>query len=593
MKNLKYFPFERNRYFYGKLLTVDDFQAEQKYMNDKRRLLNRFLYGCGVVSGMNVVRVDDTTVSVEMGLALDFSGREIVIDAPVIRRLSLIDGFEEASDENDRAGYLYLCVDYAETGKEPVHSVAGTGARSSEDTEYNKYAEGYRLYLTSREPDQEGFTAAHFYLDSQTIFWGKGIRIRQILPKYARSGQETVMKIVVENMGQQQPFAFSYDLQLSCLEKDGADRVTVSFDEKEHESSGRYEFSIPLKALNVKDISGSAAVVPGSFRLTVADQNIPAQAEGTSICAVASEDVRQQIMKNYYRSEMEEIVKNTYQQSIYLAKIRIIRAGTAYVIDEIENMPFGQYIFNNSLASAINDINTRAFDALEKEGGRPSDTAASQTLYPGGSSLTSASGSAVLDLVIGGVEGQKFFSGEITHGLGLGPVFVTLGQAVTLSDDSDRVFGDASVFMEDSSTTLADVSLAAKVNVKDGTFVIGAKINEPTSAKKLRVEWMAVRDMREQSLQPDMKRLMIRPEICDLEIRETCHFQAVFTNVTDQQVTWSVREPEGGTIDRNGMYTAPNVPGVYEVIAESTAYPELTASTFVVVRETKETGSRL
>ena len=74
MKNLKYFPFERSRYFYGKLLTVDDFETEQKYANDKRRLINRFLHGSGVVCGMNVVRVDDRTISVERGMALDFAG---------------------------------------------------------------------------------------------------------------------------------------------------------------------------------------------------------------------------------------------------------------------------------------------------------------------------------------------------------------------------------------------------------------------------------------------------------------------------------------------------------------------------------------
>ena len=42
------FPFERNRYFYGKLLTVRDFESEQKYFNDKSRLLNRLLFGSGV-----------------------------------------------------------------------------------------------------------------------------------------------------------------------------------------------------------------------------------------------------------------------------------------------------------------------------------------------------------------------------------------------------------------------------------------------------------------------------------------------------------------------------------------------------------------
>ena len=55
MKNLKCFPFERNRYFYGKLLSVEDFETEQKYFNDKRRTINRFLFGSGVVCGLNVV----------------------------------------------------------------------------------------------------------------------------------------------------------------------------------------------------------------------------------------------------------------------------------------------------------------------------------------------------------------------------------------------------------------------------------------------------------------------------------------------------------------------------------------------------------
>ena len=94
MKNMKYFPFERNKYFYGKLLTVDDFETEQRYMNDKRRVLNRFLYGTGVVCGLNVVPIDDMTISVEPGLALDFSGREIVVDTPAVKKLSMIDGFD-------------------------------------------------------------------------------------------------------------------------------------------------------------------------------------------------------------------------------------------------------------------------------------------------------------------------------------------------------------------------------------------------------------------------------------------------------------------------------------------------------------------
>ena len=64
MKNSKLFPFERNKYYYGKLLSVNDFELEQKYMNDKRRAVNRLLFGSGVAAGMYVLLVDDFTISV-------------------------------------------------------------------------------------------------------------------------------------------------------------------------------------------------------------------------------------------------------------------------------------------------------------------------------------------------------------------------------------------------------------------------------------------------------------------------------------------------------------------------------------------------
>lgn len=140
MKNMKYFPFERNKYFYGKLLTVDDFETEQRYMNDKRRVLNRFLYGTGVVCGLNVVPIDDMTISVEPGLALDFSGREIVVDTPAVKKLSMIDGFDSFIRSGDEKKYLYLCMDYKETEREPVHNVTGESG-----VEYNRYQEGYEL----------------------------------------------------------------------------------------------------------------------------------------------------------------------------------------------------------------------------------------------------------------------------------------------------------------------------------------------------------------------------------------------------------------------------------------------------------------
>ena len=76
MKDINLFPFERNKYFYGKLLTVRDFETEQRYFNNKRRILNRTVVGAGVITGMSVSAGDDSTLMIESGIALDYLGSD-------------------------------------------------------------------------------------------------------------------------------------------------------------------------------------------------------------------------------------------------------------------------------------------------------------------------------------------------------------------------------------------------------------------------------------------------------------------------------------------------------------------------------------
>ena len=123
MKNLQYFPFERNRYYYGKLLTEQDFNSEQRYFNDKRRMVNRFLHGSGVAAGLTVVGIDEKSISLEAGLALDGAGREIVAERPAVVRLEQLDGFSRLSEEKNR-DFVYLCIEYDEKETMPSHSIA-------------------------------------------------------------------------------------------------------------------------------------------------------------------------------------------------------------------------------------------------------------------------------------------------------------------------------------------------------------------------------------------------------------------------------------------------------------------------------------
>lgn len=154
MKNLTYIPFIRNRYFQGKLLTSEDFLQEQQYMNDKRRLMNRWNTGAGIVAGLEVIKVDDYSISLEMGLALDYTGREIMVDTPVIKKLSMVEGYKEATMEEGKES-LYLCIQYNEESLEPVHNITNREMHTVEEPEYNKVKEGYHLYVTDDQPGEE------------------------------------------------------------------------------------------------------------------------------------------------------------------------------------------------------------------------------------------------------------------------------------------------------------------------------------------------------------------------------------------------------------------------------------------------------
>lgn len=582
MKNLKYFPFERNRYFYGKLLTVDDFQAEQKYMNDKRRLINRFLHGSGVVCGLNVVRVDDYSISLESGVALDFSGREILVDTPIIKRLSLIEGFDSYTAEDEDDSYLYLCIEYAEQDKNPVFNVAG----STSDTEFSKVGEGYRLYLTNREP--ESSRNSFCYEEQKTVFWGNGIRISHVLPRFVRSGEDFQLQVIVEDMGQRLPIQFSYDLELSELSGETGSHVTVSFDEEKFDNTRRYELSFTLKAAEVKDRQGRLKLKAGSFRISEGGHRIDhGDPDYIGTVNIVEEEVGQVLREQFHRETMEEIIKDVYHQSIYLAKINVIHAGSSYVIDAVEQMPFHQYVYSEIMSSAMDRVMDDRLSRLEKHLESKNTYAKNPNDGEGQNSQNGympqvASGSVTLDLQLGGASGQRFFSGDIVHGLGLGNVRIILGEEYGNTEDSYILYGSSNVF--DDPCNPARLQLAARADVTRGTFVIGIRLLENTIARKIKIHWMAIKDEREPFDNREEQSLFIKPDTLYLNVRESCYFEPVFVGVSDRGVRWKIREAGGGTINENGRYTAPNVEGIYEVIAESIAHAELTASAFVVVR---------
>ena len=140
---------ERPRYFYGKLMTVRDKQAEYDYHAGRQNLHNRLVTGEGAVSGLDV-RVtpaeEGVTVRVDPGLAVDALGRLVIIPDG-IERTMMPDWGE--SDEPDRI-HLYLRYDWCEREKVPQ-----TGAENATGAEcdYGRILETFELEAREGPPN--------------------------------------------------------------------------------------------------------------------------------------------------------------------------------------------------------------------------------------------------------------------------------------------------------------------------------------------------------------------------------------------------------------------------------------------------------
>lgn len=140
--------FERNNYFYGKQFTVRDLLQEQKYLNEKRWLVNRAVLGWGVVCGLEV-RWEPARgrLVVGTGMALDCCGREIVVcEEQSVEFEQYEEACRRAGEQPHFEGRFVLCLEYYKCKTEPVE-LPPLGCDKQGRTEYNRIREGFKLRL--------------------------------------------------------------------------------------------------------------------------------------------------------------------------------------------------------------------------------------------------------------------------------------------------------------------------------------------------------------------------------------------------------------------------------------------------------------
>jgi hypothetical protein len=111
----------RNKYFFGELLGVDDWQLEQTYGLSQRRLLSRLALGAGVLGGLSVTEGADGTLTISPGVAVDGWGRVIVVPGPCAG----VDPTHSTDDNGTPTGSRITCgsvtvyLSYAELDADP------------------------------------------------------------------------------------------------------------------------------------------------------------------------------------------------------------------------------------------------------------------------------------------------------------------------------------------------------------------------------------------------------------------------------------------------------------------------------------------
>jgi len=140
-------PFTRLRFFDGQILSAGDFETEQAYHLEKRRLHNRFVHGPGVVTGLEI-SVDGPSITVSPGFALDPFGNEILVEQPV--RLS-------AAGHSGKG--CYVTIRYTETLADPVPT--------SDGSEFTRVIESFAVEL-SESPAQDALVLGHLDATSGT-----------------------------------------------------------------------------------------------------------------------------------------------------------------------------------------------------------------------------------------------------------------------------------------------------------------------------------------------------------------------------------------------------------------------------------------
>jgi uncharacterized protein DUF2793 len=192
----------RNRYFYGMLMTVRDFTMEQDHFTAKRLVSNRLLFGSGVICGLQVEKVGadpTTTIEIKPGVAIDPLGREVtVLDVPGGNKFDLSKIIVAPSlpapppFTGDKKGFI--CLSHRECPKDPVPSLKSSPC--DEACEASRWNETFDITWDENTSAAPQPSLCEKWLNRTSVVGeNSGFRIERTTPLWVRANE--VFEVVV------------------------------------------------------------------------------------------------------------------------------------------------------------------------------------------------------------------------------------------------------------------------------------------------------------------------------------------------------------------------------------------------------------
>ena len=578
------YPFSKNRYFPHKRMRSADFTRDQQYIEQKLAFLSHWDFGTGMALGLNVQRVDGDSLLVSPGFAIDGYGRWLIVDEPAICRIRTLQGFDTIHGES-----ALLWLAYHEELTDPMFVPGDRG----EVREYAAVREGYSFCLTDMRALPKAAGDQMLFSDV-TLFEDTDLRIRQVIPKILPAHGAVQLRLVMERF-----CSSPIEVRLRYFPELPGWKPAYSGEPL------YLDQSIQLQpGETTLTLTGTFSTTAQAVLLSLPEQGFLLEKRGVQLGAqlkfqkefpIVTGNPLTALEEQLLSQDPREIWDNSSDGGVPIAGVHLIRYGDQVLLDSIFPLSKGTRAVLPCLKNRLQYCSSffpappKTEKAEKVSGDIPHDDAAPEDCR------RMVTGVVTLNAGLHLQEGNILHSDEIAHELGPGTVFIEFGienvyPAVGFDRNyTDLLLGDASLFTQASGTYDGGFDRGVRIHPEKGTFELAVRLKGELRQASLRLRWFAWRAEEHTSHKlPVGTLLRLEPDVVRTARGATVNFIPVFEHGAASPCEFLIPDKQSGLITPDGIYTAPEKDGLYQVCAQIKNMPETRVNAFVIVRTQME-----